>query len=503
MALLHLPNELKAVILVNAWNDVKSAEDIYQNDLLRVRLQSTCRTLKNYIDDFPLFWSCISVEMPRKPSKAFEIPKPSRPFALSASCKSIRRHISRSGTLPLHVAFNLPVCRTRVDLYTYAWNRVVNVAGRWESLFLSGANWCSELDFVDDLGEDQCVAGLVDGNAIGAAVRLKQVNISMHDGKNRICRFAHEPTRLVSNHLQIVDCQIPVVVAFSPSNSLQYLDITINRTHNWTTIFSPCTNLTHLHWYNSRDYAATSIATLPSLTTLTLNRVSFPPPILAPNLSTLEVTDKFVTLTYQLVVALTGPLATKLATLLLSSNPTHNTALVPILRHCPYIREFSASVAESRTAVYQILCERLILQYRRNRRNGFKTIKFKGGPSPHKAGSRARYVYAMLSDLCETSELDRFTPFLRGTSVVICNFPLALSKEQVSTAFSSNGPPNDPVSVIKVWVAEHISFGCIPRKNMNLVVLLDLDSDQAIRVAKRGFLYGGKRYWVQCNIDDD
>ncbi|KAK7020304.1 hypothetical protein R3P38DRAFT_2781633 [Favolaschia claudopus] len=495
MALIHqVPNELKAVILADAWSDVKSAEDIYQNDLLRVRLQSTCWTLKNYIDDFPLFWTCISVEMPRKPSKAFETPKPSRPFALSASCKSIRLHISRSGALPLHVAFNLPTFTLN------AWNRVVNVAGRWESLFLSGANWCSELDLIEDLGENQCVAGLVDGNAIGAAVTLKQVNISMHDGKNRICRFAHEPTRLVSNHLQIVDCQIPVVVAFSPSNNLQYLDITINRTHNWTTIFSPCTNLTHLHWYSSSDFAATSVATLPSLTTLTLNRVSFPPPILAPNLATLEVTDKFVTLSYELLVALTGPLATKLATLLLFSNPTHNTALVPILRHCPYIQEFSASVAELRTAVYQILCERLLLQYRRNRRNGLKTIKFKGGPSPHKAGSRARYVYGILSDLCETSELDRFTPFLRGTSVVICNFPLALTNEQVSTALST---PNDPVIVIKVWVAEQITFGSIPRNNMNLVVLLDLDLDQAIRVAKRGFIYGGKRYWVQCNIDDD
>ncbi|KAK7018843.1 hypothetical protein R3P38DRAFT_3199951 [Favolaschia claudopus] len=374
-----LPVELVSAIFHLALTDVKSAVDVYNNDLLRLRLCWTNRFFKRILYDSPVFWTFISMEYPQ----------PRRPYRIPLSNKLLTRHIRKSRSRPLHVAFDLPILAHGQDNYTRAWRKLVAVSGRWVSLFLKGGNVCAI---------DKCVAALLCQDALRGAIHLQRVRIDKHRGEYPTCWIMHPPTRLCSPHFQTVDCLIPSVLSFTPSLDLQHLDVTTGATaeppsFNWSTFFSSCPNLKSMCWERTSDVVMSAPVTLLWLDKLTLKTASPFPPIHGPNLTFVEVSDGLVPLPMQAVNMIIGPAAPRLTTLWLAPNPTTNLTLVQFVERCPQLRSFTASVSEIRTAVYRSLATRVLFQIRTNDKR-IEDIAF-GGPPPWTiSGAIARDAYS-------------------------------------------------------------------------------------------------------------
>ncbi|KAK6992811.1 hypothetical protein R3P38DRAFT_2802009 [Favolaschia claudopus] len=477
----RLPTELVVEIISLALTPVSSAQDVYDNDLLRVRLQRTCKFIRDVVLNTPLFWTFIAVEKP----------KSSRSFHLSTSLSMITKHLAQSGLRLLHVAFELPLLRVSngEDLYVRSWNELLRNSGRWQSLFLRAPSFCS--------ATERCAAAIVRGDTLNGAVNLQCLDVQKADEDFSECWMHHQPMRLVSNMLQKVECAVLSVVDFTPSHLLASLDVSTDSDINWSTFFATCTNLLHLKWGCATNPNAPAIETLLCLRTLTLRSVGFPPPIHAPNLNTLEVLDRAIPINIQVITALVGLHPASLKNLLLSANPTPNISLIPIVNHLESLEVFTASVFQTRTAVYKALATRLLSQYIMNRLQRLKEFAFDAAPALNLRSQQARNRYAILRDLCVSSDNNHFKAHIAGITLVVQNFPRALTKEQVQAYMWTQ--TGFFVPVLKVWIEEEIVFGHTPDNDMMLVVMTGTDISQAEYIATQGFEYQGTLYAVRCN----
>ncbi|KAK6964690.1 hypothetical protein R3P38DRAFT_2776470 [Favolaschia claudopus] len=450
----RLPTELVVEIISLALTPVSSAQDVYDNDLLRVRLQRTCKFIRDVVLNTPLFWTFIAVEKP----------KSSRSFHLSTSLSMITKHLAQSGLRLLHVAFELPLLRVSngEDLYVRSWNELLRNSGRWQSLFLRAPSFCS--------ATERCAAAIVRGDTLNGAVNLQCLDVQKADEDFSECWMHHQPMRLVSNMLQKVECAVLSVVDFTPSHLLASLDVSTDSDINWSTFLRP-------------------IETLLCLRTLTLRSVGFPPPIHAPNLNTLEVLDRAIPINIQVITALVGLHPASLKNLLLSANPTPNISLIPIVNHLESLEVFTASVFQTRTAVYKALATRLLSQYIMNRLQRLKEFAFDAAPALNLRSQQARNRYAILRDLCVSSDDNHFKAYIAGITLVVQNFPRALTKEQVEAYMWTQ--TGFFVPVLKVWIEEEIAFGHTPDNDMTLVVMTGTDISQAEYIATQGFEYQG------------
>ncbi|KAK6968982.1 hypothetical protein R3P38DRAFT_2815099 [Favolaschia claudopus] len=127
-----LPDETIARIFLLTLRPVLSQEDVYQNELLRERLQDICLKFKRVVDGLPIFWSFIMLETAND-----KRPSPLNSSELSAN---VRKHISNSAPSPLHIAFDLVVVPHGRDESTSIWNiLLLPTVKRWRSLFFRGA----------------------------------------------------------------------------------------------------------------------------------------------------------------------------------------------------------------------------------------------------------------------------------------------------------------------------------------------------------------------------
>ncbi|KAK6992878.1 hypothetical protein R3P38DRAFT_3181978 [Favolaschia claudopus] len=479
-----------------ALHPVWTKEDVYENELLRDRLQHTCSDFAKIVDKVPTLWSCIMLETAND----------SRPFPLDTSKSSINQHIRKSGGRPLHIYFDLPVVQSHLNAPWCIWNALVQVSGRWSSLFLNGADACRM--------ESVCLETLAGGAVLAGAVNLKIADITKRIYSDhrydhpRACWRGHERVILTSNNLQIARCITETHVAFIPSACLRYLHINTDDDPldlNWSQFFSTCTNLSELLWDKKRIVESSPVITLPSLRRLTVWTVRFLPPVFAPCLHLLEILDSTVPADVLIISDLAG-LASRLTTLVLPNNPITNAVLLDILKKCPYLQRLTASDTEPRAPLLQVLARRLFYQYMMNENNRFEAIGIRGDPQK-RLNTYTRSRCSELEDLCRPRNCPDincacFMPFSRGTCVVVSGFPYPLKREHVADIYAQahiTSQTGFSIRVVKVWVAERIQFGKLPQGKMTLVILLDLEREEATFLATLGLEYLGKRYEVVCN----
>ncbi|KAK6967015.1 hypothetical protein R3P38DRAFT_2803451 [Favolaschia claudopus] len=486
-----LPDETIARIFLLTLRPVLSQEDVYQNELLRERLQDICLKFKRVVDGLPIFWSFIMLETAND-----KRPSPLNSSELSAN---VRKHISNSAPSPLHIAFDLVVVPHGRDESTSIWNiLLLPTVKRWRSLFFRGAGSCTSAG--------RCVEDLLGPNVLGHATNLNTVDVAKKSSVS--CSKKHPRLPLLSNTFHIVKCAIVADIAFTPSSSLQHLYITTDRDQykiDWSAFFSACPNLSQLKWDSRHPIRSSTVITLLSLDRLTLRTLDFLPPVFAPRLSKLEIFDSSVPLTVQLFVHLAG-LAVRLTTLTLPNNPIPNRGLLEILEKCPYLEVLTASDIEPRTSIFRFLTRRLIYQYRTNSIHRLSAIRFVlSQPMREGVDSRARRLD--LEELCRPRKGPIynclcFQPFTHGTCVVVSGFPVPLTESEVAVVYSQKriiSQTRFEIPVLKVWVPERIHFGQMPQSCMTLVILLDLDMEQAKFVATLGFEYNRTLYAVVCN----
>ncbi|KAK7037892.1 hypothetical protein R3P38DRAFT_2770254 [Favolaschia claudopus] len=486
-----LPDETIARIFMLTLRPVVSQEDVYQNELLRERLQKTCLTFKRVVDGLPIFWSFIMLETANH----------KRPIPLDTSelSANVRTHISKSTRCPLHIAFDLIVVPYGRDEPTIIWNMyLLPTVKRWRSLFFRGASSCTLAG--------RCVEDLLGPNVLAHATNLNIVDVAKKS--NLSCPKKHERLPLVSNTFHIVRCAMLADIAFAPSSSLQYLFIITDREQqdlDWSSFFASCTNLAQLKWESRHPLRSSTVITLPSLDRLTLRTLDFLPPVFAPRLSKLEILDSSVPFTARSLVHLAG-LTAPLTTLILPTNPITNTGLLEILEKCPYLEVLTASDIESRTSIIRFLTKKLIYQYRTNSTHRLSAIRFILS-QPTREGVYPEARRLDLEELCHPRKCPYdnclcFEPFTNGTCVVVSGLPDPLTKRQVTTFYSGKHITSQAgfeIPVLKVWVPERIHFGQMPTSCMTLVILLDLEWEKAKTVASLGFEYNGSRYGVVCN----
>ncbi|KAK7006378.1 hypothetical protein R3P38DRAFT_3214431 [Favolaschia claudopus] len=509
-----VPNETIAAIFTEAIKPVSTQEDIYENELLRDTLIQICMKFEAVVNGLPVLWTFIMLETEDEINK--------RPCKLDASVISVHNHIAKSLGRPLHVAFNLAVLPARVDDAFRSWNALLATSGRWSSLFVRGAGTCAK--------ESICVEALLGGDVLGRATRLGIVDIAKR--LDIPCPKTHKPVRMCSSKVMLFRSTLPTDIAVSPSSTLRYLSIVSDqRDLNWSHFFSSCPNLSQLRWHGKVDFPSSPSITMPSLQRLTLWTLRHLPPVLAPNLTRLEVLDSLVPMDTPVIVKFAGS-PNRLTTLILPTNPVTNSGLLAILEECPHIQRLIASGVEPRTRVYDALSRKVLFQLRMNEKHRMTGIAFQRDRSAQLYEDEEA-AGAQLKELCrppEPNERPRsdcvcFLPISRGTCVVVSGFPYPLNVTDVAHVYSRaqtgfdvpvlkvwvaesiifgkvpQGEIGFDVPVLKVWVAESIIFGKVPQGEMTLVILLDLKWGEADFLATLGFDYGGKKYQVVCNKD--
>ncbi|KAK6992747.1 hypothetical protein R3P38DRAFT_2801881 [Favolaschia claudopus] len=289
--LAEVPNETIARIFILTLRPVISEEDIYQNELLRERLQDVCIKFRQVVDHLPVFWSFVMLETMNH----------TRPSPLDASelYANVCQHISNSAPCPLHIAFDLVVVPNGRDESTRIWNMLLlPTVKRWTSLFFRGAGSCTSAE--------RCVEDLLGPNVLAHATKLKIIDVAKK--RSVSCSKKHERLPLVSNTFHIVRCAVLVDIMFAPSWSLQYLHVITDLDHrdmNWSAFFASCTNLKQLKWDKRHPLRSSdTVITIPSLDRLTLWTLAFLPPVFAPRLSRLEILDSSEPMTVELFVKL-------------------------------------------------------------------------------------------------------------------------------------------------------------------------------------------------------
>ncbi|KAK6992614.1 hypothetical protein R3P38DRAFT_2802160 [Favolaschia claudopus] len=132
-----------------------------------------------------------------------------------------------------------------------------------------------------------------------------------------------------------------------------------------------------------------------------------------------------------------------------------------------------------------------------NRLQRLKEFAFDAAPALNLRSQQARNRYAILRDLCVSSDNNHFKAHIAGITLVVQNFPRALTKEQVQAYMWTQ--TGFFVPVLKVWIEEEIVFGHTPDNDMTLVVMTGTDISQAEYIATQGFEYQGTLYAVRCN----
>ncbi|KAK7012720.1 hypothetical protein R3P38DRAFT_3209576 [Favolaschia claudopus] len=489
---IYVPNETIARIFILTLRPVTSEEDIYQNELLRERLQDVCIKFRQVVDHLPVFWSFIMLETVNH----------TRPSPLDASelYANVCQHISNSAPCPLHIAFDLVVVPNGRDESTRIWNMLLlPTVRRWTSLFFRGAGSCTSAE--------RCVEDLLGPNVLAHATKLKIIDVAKKWSVS--CSKKHERLPLVSNTFHTVRCAVLVDIMFAPSWSLQYLHVITDRDHrdmNWSAFFASCTNLKQLKWDKRHPLRpSNAVITIPSLDRLTLWTLAFLPPVFAPRLSRLEILDSSEPMTVELFVKLVGS-AARFTTLMLPTNPVSNQGLLDILESCPYLEHLTASDVESRTRIFRFLARKLIYQYRVNSVHKLSAIKILLS-KPMQENVYAQNRRLDLEDLCHPRECPKphclcFEPFTNGTCVVVSGLRVPLTESEVARVYSEErllSRIGFKVPVLKVWVPERIHFGQMPTSCLTLVILLDLEMEKAKLVATLGFKHDDTLYAVVCN----
>ncbi|KAK6992741.1 hypothetical protein R3P38DRAFT_3225014 [Favolaschia claudopus] len=485
---MEVPGKTMRQIFTMALGSVSTKENVYENDLLRHRLKHTCSTFSKVVDQVPALWSFIFLETAND----------KRAFPLDTCKSSVDTHISKSGTRPLHIFFDVPVGPLKEAASHYIWTALLAVSPRWRTFFLTGPAHCG----LDGL----CVHALVEGLNLSSAVNLKILVITKK--ANLPCSKKHETVVLASDSLQLACCTIAARIAFTPSTSLQYLHI---ATHNgrqdfdWSPFFSSCANLRQLFWDTKHVLAFSRTIPLPSLHRLTLWTLEFLPSIFAPRLAALEILDRSVPADMQLISTLAGS-AVHLRSLVLHANPVTSASLLDILEKCPHLQRLMLSASEPRAPVLHALSRKLGSQYVTNQRCRLAGIVIQGDPKQHDIGDETSACLE-LERLCHQRTYPRadctfFVPFCKGTCVIVTHFPYPLTTKDVIDAYShAHVTRRIPfaVSVLKVWATEGDSLGNIPQGGTTLMILLDLQWKEANFLAALGFEYHGKRYKMLCN----
>ncbi|KAK6992590.1 hypothetical protein R3P38DRAFT_3225225 [Favolaschia claudopus] len=484
--------EIYGLIFILTLRPVISEEDIYQNELLRERLQDVCIKFRQVVDHLPVFWSFVMLETMNH----------TRPSPLDASelYANVCQHISDSAPCPLHIAFDLVVVPNGRDESTRIWNMLLlPTVKRWTSLFFRGAGSCTSAE--------RCVEDLLGPNVLAHATKLKIIDVAKK--RSVSCSKKHERLPLVSNTFHIVRCAVLVDIMFAPSWSLQYLHVITDLDHrdmNWSAFFASCTNLKQLKWDKRHPLRSSdTVITIPSLDRLTLWTLAFLPPVFAPRLSRLEILDSSEPMTVELFVKLVGS-AARFTTLMLPTNPVSNQGLLDILESCPYLEHLTASDVESRTRIFRFLSRKLIYQYRMNSVHKLSAIKILLS-KPMQENVYAQNRRLDLEDLCHPRECPKpnclcFEPFTNGTCVVVSGLPVPLTESEVTRVYSEERVLSRigfKVPVLKVWVPERIHFGQMPTNCLTLVILLDLEMEKAKLVATLGFKHDDILYAVVCN----
>ncbi|KAK7050395.1 hypothetical protein R3P38DRAFT_2763625 [Favolaschia claudopus] len=487
--LAEVPNETIARIFILTLRPVTSEEDIYQNELLRERLQDVCIKFRQVVDHLPVFWSFIMLETVNH----------TRPSPLDASelYANVCQHVSNSAPCPLHIAFDLVVVPNGRDESTRIWNMLLlPTVRRWTSLFFRGAGSCTSAE--------RCVEDLLGPNVLAHATKLKIIDVAKKWSVS--CSKKHERLPLVSNTFHTVRCAVLVDIMFAPSWSLQYLHVITDRDHrdmNWSAFFASCTNLKQLKWDKRHPLRpSNAVITIPSLDRLTLWTLAFLPPVFAPRLSRLEILDSSEPMTVELFVKLVGS-AARFTTLMLPTNPVSNQGLLDILESCPYLEHLTASDVESRTRIFRFLARKLIYQYRVNSVHKLSAIKILLS-KPMQENVYAQNRCLDLEDLCHPRECPKphclcFEPFTNGTCVVVSGLRVPLTESEVARVYSEErllSRIGFKVPVLKVWVPERIHFGQMPTNCLTLVILLDLEMEKAKLVATLGFKHDDTLYAV-------
>ncbi|KAK6997528.1 hypothetical protein R3P38DRAFT_3219753 [Favolaschia claudopus] len=385
----------------------------------------------------------------------------------------------------LNVFFGLKCNGNPASLHERLWTQLIAGNDTWGNVLVSANTTCR--------ADERCLHSMIQGGILLNALRLQNFAATRREGQIANCGGHNDVTLSIAAQTTSITIAVPAkIISWAPIN-LKLLDIHTKADDTmWCRFFESCPSLEVLVWRRDGPVRAKRRVVVPSLHVFQTRSVTYPPPILAPNLLTMIITDGGDPFTASQFKCLVG-ISPVLEHLDMLANPTRNMDVEEIFRISTNLVSLAVSTTETRSTLYGTIATRAQSQYIKFGCRQLQSVQFARGPPMNARAVTARKRYEALCRVAFKVELNTITFEPRAERLGVRYFPgdIKFGEDAQAELISANGM--DP-QMTRLYDQDFDPFRPDTKANTITLIILTLDADGARSMFARGWYYKGLCY---------